>query len=144
MNKDSDGFDDMKLTSPGQEIVRSIVKSLPEEPLSMAWRSSLNEQLLLIAAKQKRRKRLLWVASPIAGFSFAMALAFVVMFNPSRSIRNTSSVPGIESAIISDHHSSSITNEVSAAGLNLNEVNSDANQFDPQDGIWNESDVESL
>ncbi len=132
------------LNSVSQMAVRGVVQALPEEQVNMTWRSSLNEQLLLMAAQQRRKRRMWWYMSPVAGFSVAVGLAFFVLFQPSKISPSVIPDRGIESAIFSDHHNSVISNEVANAGLNDNEVANVANTQDPQDGVWSESDVESL
>jgi hypothetical protein len=138
------GVDDAKLNSPGQLAVRDLVRALPEDTVSMAWRSSLNEQLLGLAAKQQKRRRILWFAPPAVGISMVTVLAFVLMIQPTT--HPAAGIPdrGIESAILNDHHASTLSSDVSSAGLNLAEVTSDANETDPDDGVWSEADVESL
>ena len=135
---------DEKLSSVGQQAIKGMVKSLPEDTLSMAWRSSLNEKLLEAAAKKRKKQRLVWVLRPALGLSLACALAVVVMFQPLG--HKSMPVPdrGLESAIMSDHHNSVLLNEVSSAGLNANEVTSEVNPEDPDDGLWNDSDVQGL
>jgi len=144
MNANDKGVDEAKLNSAGQLTVRNLVRALPEDTVSMAWRSSLNEQLLTLAAKRQKKRRFMWFATPTLGISMVTALAFVIMIHPAP--RHTVGLPdrGIESAILSDHHTSTLSNEVSTAGLNLNEATSDANESDPDDGVWSEADVESL
>ena len=144
MNPDRDAVEESKLSSVGQQAIRNVVSSLPDEPLSMAWRSSLNEQVRLMAAKKQKRRRLFWVASPLAGLSLTGALAFNVMFQPMS--HKPISVPdrGLETAILKDHHNSTLGSEMTSAGLNLTEVTTDANESDPEEGVWNEADVQSL
>jgi len=144
MNLDLHSVDDEKLKTPGQMAMRSLVSALPEEEVSMAWRSSLNQQLMQVAAKKQRRRRFLWVASPIAGLSFVSALAFVVMLQPFGHKPLAAPDHGVESAILADHHASMILGDMTSAGLNSTEVSTEANAKDPDEGIWNESDVESL
>jgi len=144
MNAEDNGFEDAKLNSTGQQAIRDMVRALPDESVSMTWRSSLNEQLLVLAAKQQKKRRILWFARPAAGLSLAMGLALVLMFMPSAHQTVKAPDRGIESAILSDHRSSALLNEVSSAGLNLTEVTTEANTSDPDDGQWSAADVESL
>ena len=136
--------DDSQLNTPPQLAIQSAVRLLPDEPLSMAWRSSLNEQLLLVAAKQRKKRRLFWVASPLAGVSLATAMAVIVLIHPTIHAPKVVPTQSLETAILSDHHKSALSNDVTSAGLNLNEVTSDANSSPPEDGVWTEADVESL
>lgn len=144
MDAEEMGVDDAQLNSSGQVAVRNLVRALPEETVSMAWRSSLNEQLLTLAAKKQKKRRLLWFATPTLGVSLVTGLAFVLMFHPAPHHPINVQDRGIESAILNDHHSSTLSNEVSTAGLNLNESATDANESDPEDGVWSEADVESI
>lgn len=138
------GDDDARLNSTGQQAVQKLIRSLPEDSLSMAWRSSLNEQLLTVASTQRKKRRFLWIVRPACGLSLACVFALVVMFQPR--VHHSTTVPdrGIETAIMSDHHYSSVMNEVSGAGLSLNEITNDANTEDPDVDQWNESDVQGL
>ena len=145
MNSEHNSIEDAKLNSSGQQAIREMVRALPEEPLSMAWRSSLNEQLLVVAAKQQKKKRIMWFARPAAGgLSLAMCFALVMLFHSSAPKPADVPSQSIESAILSDHHTSVLLGEVSNTGLNMNEVTSEANPSDPEDGQWTEADVESL
>lgn len=144
MNQGHEFVDESKLNSSGQQTIRNLVSSLPDEPLSMAWRSSLNEQVRLMAAKKQKRRRLFWVASPIAGLSLTGALAFIVMIQPFSHKPIAIPDRGLETAILKDHHNSTLGSEMTSAGLNLTEVTTDANESDPDEGVWNEADVQSL
>src|SRR5690606_38106834 len=72
-------IDDAKLTSPGQEKIREIVSGLPVDSLSMAWRSSLNEQLRQTATVARKRRRFQLLMRPAVGLAAAGALAVVAM-----------------------------------------------------------------
>lgn len=96
----------------------------------MTWRSELNEQLRLAARKRQVRRRFLWFASPIAGVSVAAAFIVLIFVRPGSGPSPAVPDRGIETAILSDHHASTLSNEISAAGLNLTEVTADANDTD--------------
>jgi len=135
---------DAKLNSSEQQTISRIVKALPEDTVSMAWRSSLNEQLLAVAAKQRKKQRMLWFIRPALGLSLATVLAVVVMFHPVDKQVPIQPDHSVESAILSDHHNSVLMNEVSSTGLNANEVNSEVNPDDPTDEMWSEPDAHGL
>jgi len=145
-NKNNRDFnDDARLDGAGQQAVRKIVQALPEEPLSMAWRSSLNEHLLEVAGKQRKKQRWLWAVKPGLGLSLVTAALMVfLIFQPSTRHHTTPSKPGLESAILADHHNSALLTQVSSVGLSENETASDINTQDPGDEVWSEADVESL
>ena len=146
MNKRSNSVDpmDSRLDSAGQQTISKMVQSLPDDTLSMAWRSSLNERLMETAVKKRKKQRLAWVLRPALGLGLASVLAVVVMFQPRMHQTNPVADRGLETAILADHHNSVIFNEVSSAGLNANEVTTEANPQEPEDGLWNDSDVQGL
>jgi hypothetical protein len=144
MNAEDKGVEEAQLNNAGQLAIRNLVRSLPEEPVSMAWRSSLNEQLLVMAAKKQKRRKLLWFATPTLGISMVTALAFVLMIHPTNRPAIVLPDRGIESAILSDHHSSTLSNEVSTAGLNLNEATAYADESDSDDSGLSQADNDGI
>jgi hypothetical protein len=138
------GMNDEMLDSVGQQAVRKIVQALPEDSLSMAWRSSLNERLVVAVAQKQKKKRMAWIVRPALGLSLATVFALIVMFQPSWRRSMATPDRGIESAIMSDHHNSVLLNDVGNAGLNANEVTSEANPEDPDDDMWSDADAQSL
>lgn len=72
---------DEKLNCASQLKIKEVVKSLPEEELSLAWRSELNEKLLAIQAPvRKAWWKAMWV--PSSGLALAAAIASVMFFAP--------------------------------------------------------------
>ncbi len=135
---------DDRLNNVGQQTVKNLVQGLPADTVSLAWRSSLNEQLLAVSAQKQRKRRLQWILRPAAGLSLATLCAIVFIVQPY--YRHASVKPDfrVENAILNDHHNSALLNEVSSAGLNSNEVISDANSQDLDDDLWSDSDAQSL
>lgn len=133
---------DEQLCSPGQMAMRDVVQSLPEDTLSMAWRSSLNEKILEGAAKKRQRRRWLWFLAPSAGLAVACALATVVILGVGRHEQPADR--GLEAAMVSMHRDLSSTQDVTGSGLNALETKNDVSSK-PIDTIdLNESDIESL
>jgi len=94
---------DSKLESAGQLAMQKIVHRLPEDTLSMAWRSSLNERLIADSVRAKRKLRFTWFAMPTAGIAVAAALAGVVFLHaPSHSS------PAVSSAHVAVANSGSV------------------------------------
>lgn len=144
MNRKNTFDEDSRLSTPSQLAIKSLVAAIPDEEVSLAWRSSLNQKLMLEVAKKQRRRHMFWIASPIAGLSVAAALAFVVMFHPVSHHAAPKTDLSLEAAIVADHHKEVLETDLSSAGLNGAEVATEANVSDPDQGVWSESDVESL
>jgi hypothetical protein len=141
MNRENQ-FDDSKLQSEGQMMVKNLVSSLPEDQLSMAWRSSLNEQLLKTAAKTRRRQYLGWIARPAFGLAFAGALAAVVMIRtapvPASHVRSSGR---LEAALVQEHQQNLLMSDVAGVGMMPSESRPTENAASED---WSEVDLESL
>lgn len=72
------------------EEMRGLVRSLPEETVSLQWRSELNERLLMEAA-QPKRSWFAWAWRPMAGLAAAAAITAVVMFNAPKPVETSTS-----------------------------------------------------
>lgn len=136
---------DKALASVGQEQVRQLVSQLPEDTLSMAWRSSLNEKLLEASAANARRKRRAWMFRPAFGLAVAGALAAIAFIQPS--FRNGSpsvshSTGTLEAALVMDHQTNVELSDLSGAGLNPAEASPSQNIS--TDGEWSDIDLDSL
>jgi hypothetical protein len=70
-----------------QKSVSALVKGLPEDELSMAWRSQLNLKLLEANDKKVARKRSLRLATLGSSVSLGAAAAVlgIMMFSPAKS-----------------------------------------------------------
>jgi hypothetical protein len=89
---------DSNLASVNQQAVREVVRQLPEDSLSMAWRSSLNERLMAEAQIRKPRWRVSWIAMPAAGVFVACAFAAIVFIHaPTSSDTILTRGPGVSS-----------------------------------------------
>jgi hypothetical protein len=87
-----------RLDSDSQVAISKIVSSLPEEPLSLVWRSELNESLRAVSNQNRKRKRMFNFLSPLAGLSVACALAGIVLFRTPHTSRLSSQSPVVASA----------------------------------------------
>lgn len=135
-------FDDSKLEGEGQMMVKTLVSSLPEEELSMAWRSSLNEELRKTAVKSRRRQYLGWIARPAFGLAFAGALAAVVMIRTApTSTPSVRSSGRLEAALVQEHQQNLLMSDV--AGVGMYPIESRPTENAPADD-WSEVDLESL
>ncbi len=79
------------------EGLRGLVHSLPEETVSLKWRSELNERLLMDAAKPKR-SWFAWMWRPAAGLAVAGAVTAVVFMNAPKPVLEAKPTEGTEVA----------------------------------------------
>ena len=138
---------DAQLASPAQNAMREVVQALPEDSLSMAWRSGLNERLLVEGARHQRRRRFFWLLRPAAGLAMAGALAAVFMIR-------TSAVPDVapkaagsdsfEAALLSAHNEASQFADVAGSGVRPMEAAYASRDRAPDNLDWSEVDIESL
>lgn len=137
---------DERLESPAQVAVRNAVKALPEDNLSLAWRSGLNEQLLQVAEKQRRRRRAWFFLKPAVGLAAACGLAAVVLmhsFTPAVRMK-TSKSSDLSAALVSFHQDASMSVDVSGTSINPIEATNDRSEPSATSADWSEYDVESL
>lgn len=140
---------DARLQTPNQQAMKSIVGGLPNDTLSMAWRSSLNERLVSEALAKKKRQRISWYLRPALGLGFAGALAVLALFHsvaaPVPSVSPASRDGGIEAEMVSAHRQSTFAFDVGGVGLNPADAVNDPGAVIPKtSGGWSEDDAESL
>ena len=141
---------DAKLASAAQCAMRDVVRALPEDAPSMAWRSGLNERLLVDAARRRRRARFFWALRPAAGLAFAGALTAVFVFrtspmNPaptSHSVASSSS--SLEAGLLSTHSQVAAFADVAGTGVRPIETTYVSKNDEDDDLDWSEVDIESL
>ena len=136
-------FDDKMLEGAGQEFVRNLVSSVPDDELSMAWRSSLNERLLVTAQQtQKKKQRVAWFLRPAMGLSLTGALAALLMIRTApMTMPAVRSSGNLEAALVQDHQQNLVMSDV--AGLGVNPMESRPTESIMSDD-WAEVDFESL
>jgi len=113
---------DEQLNSEAQRTVASVVKRLPEDAPSLAWRSALNERILADQSKMQRKRRFWVFARPaMAAIAAAsLAIAFVAKApNSSVVLRPSGSM---EQALIEAHLDASQGMDVAGIGLTPDEV----------------------
>jgi hypothetical protein len=137
--KKEETFDESKLNSDSQQKVAMLIKSLPEDNLSMAWRSSLNMKLMDAQnAKKKQRftKRIFaWGSSLSAGV--AATAYFILLANappvaPSNS--RTESV-AFASELVKTHQESIVLASVSGTGSSIHDTSLTEDSYSPVDEL---------
>lgn len=74
---------DELLNSKEQQELSRLVKSLPDDSLSLSWRSELNSKLR-VQAEKTRKRRIFWmVGRPVAGLSLAAVCALALFVKPT-------------------------------------------------------------
>lgn len=115
---------DSQLASDAQQLIRQAVRGVSDEPVSMIWRSELNQRVLSSIRTKQRKRRFVWIASPTLGLGLAGALAVLMMTNTSPvsdPIRFASS-PALEESLVATHKDSVSYGDITGVGLNPDEV----------------------
>ena len=133
MEKSRTAFDGLNLTeqeldrlleSESGTFVRNAVRSMPDDSVSMAWRSELNEKLSSHIRTQERKRRFAWIVSPALGLGLAGALAFAVLFkSPAISeTRPTAKQSKLEESLVASFEDNLRYSDITGVGLSPDEV----------------------
>lgn len=118
---------DARLNSSEHERLKKLVRELPSEPMSLAWRSGLNEKLAVEAGRVRRRRRAVWIWRPALGLGLAGALALIVLVgHPSSSVAPKENAGNVEAALVKAHGEAVADEDVAGVGLNSFEVEQDS------------------
>lgn len=116
-----------------KEGVKGLIGELPEDTVSLAWRSALNEKLMTEAKPARQRG---WLWKPVAGLALAGALALVT-FIPRTPPATTAN---FESKLVNAHLSLSNAREVAGTGLTAYESMQETKAVDSFHS-WTEADL---
>ena len=142
MKRQDDHADiDALLKSDSQDRVRRVVRSLPEESLSLAWRSGLNERLREIKPVPRWRARLVVAWKPALGLALATCLAAILVFRTAPT--PTHHTANVEASLVAVYEDSASSDEVSGSGLALHEVN-DTTKTSDSSAESTDSDLSTL
>jgi hypothetical protein len=100
------------------DAVRRLVQQLPEEMLSMAWRSELNERLRACARERTRARALNW-AWLWTGFAGALACAWAMWAFGGHRMSQPEPTESLEAALVAAWRESASTITLQAAGPSL-------------------------
>ncbi|MCW5943370.1 MAG: hypothetical protein KIS66_14155 [Fimbriimonadaceae bacterium] len=118
--------------------VRHVVASSPEDELSLAWRSELNEKLLALARPVKKsRWALAWRPATALAVTAALALTFVLQ------LRTTPSGE-FEKGLIELHFDSERSLDMAGVGVAMPEVASHRSSTVADDVGFEQVDLELL
>jgi hypothetical protein len=121
--------------------IRQLIQSLPEDVPSMAWRSQLNERVLVESTRLQKRRKLVWWSRPAAGFAVAGALAVMFLSRVTIESNSASDPASFESALVSAHREA----QVSVTDISLTSFEADqfGESLPSQDG-WTDNDLEGI
>ncbi len=131
---------------PEELKVARVVKAIPEEVPSMAWRSALNERVL-DAAKRKQKRRLwarIWVPMASVGSAGAVAtIALAVWFGGSTPTETPNGPTSLEASMVAVHREN--VHFADIAGPGLSEADAvPSKRTDGGEVQWEEGDLEAL
>lgn len=131
---------DELLATPKQQVVNALVAALPEENVSLQWRSSLNEKLRAMTPVRKHVSFMLIGFRTLAGIGLAslLCIAFYTKFGggasaPANANPEASAPQKIGSALISAHRESVTSSEIAGPGIADGEADSKKSASDSSD-----------
>jgi hypothetical protein len=123
-----------ELDSASQRLVREVVKSLPEEAVSLSWRSQLNDRLRAEADRRRKLDLAAWVWKPGVAIAVAgaLAVAFVSRMPDMGPVTNS---PGVEKVLVNSYIEGTASWAVAGEGITANEVKEAAGLPSPLEGV---------
>jgi hypothetical protein len=115
-NKKTQSELDALLKSESQQTIRRVVNSLPEDSLSLSWRSNLNERLHQVRPQPRWRVRLAQAWKPAMGLALAGCLATLIAIKPGVQAPIQNSHP-IEASLVRSYSDSANVDELVGPGL---------------------------
>ena len=121
--------------------VREIIQEMPEDVLSMTWRSQLNEKILVESARIQRRRKLVWWSRPAASLVLAGSLAVMFLVRVPMMKAQVSESPSIASTLLNVHREA----QISVTDVRLTSSEADEyGQTIPRADSWTDSDLVGL
>lgn len=120
-----------------------LMREIPQDQVSMAWRSQLNERLLSLGARQKAASRWMGIWRPVMGLGLAGALALVFVSQRVPTHAQTPRKPAnLEAALLEIHADSVSYTQIAGAGLAPHEAEPVRQSLPAEDIHWTSSDLE--
>ena len=110
---------DELLNSPAQQAMRTTVQAIPQDGVSLQWRSTLNEKLHVLAPLRKRAALLAIGFRAIAGVGLAslVCIALYSKFGAQPEARKVMKAQNVASALIAEHRDSVASSEIAGPGI---------------------------
>jgi hypothetical protein len=131
------------LESERGQSVRNIMQLMPEDTVSLQWRSALNEKLLALAPTKKKLSAAVVGLRALVGVALASAVCLVVFVKSDSGKEQPASMVDpstFASALITEHRQSVVSNEIAGPGI----VDGEAERSNLQDSNSNDPDSDSL
>lgn len=110
---------DEHLQTESQQLLKSVVSAVPDEEVSMTWRSNLNGRLLELGKSVEKRRRSLLIWRPALGLGLAGLLALVLVLKPYEVDPPAANVAtmSVEATLLDEHMEAVRATEIAGAGL---------------------------
>jgi hypothetical protein len=131
------------LESESGQGIRSIIQAMPEDTVSLQWRSALNERLLALAPTKKKLSAAMVGLRALVGVALASAVCLVVFVKSDSTKVHTASMVDpstFASALITEHRQSVVSSEIAGPGI----VDGEVERSNSQDSNSNDPDSDSL
>ncbi|HEY3782464.1 MAG TPA: hypothetical protein VGL56_15385 [Fimbriimonadaceae bacterium] len=131
------------LDSKQSQAMRNLMQSMPEETVSLQWRSALNERLLSLAPTKKKLSAAMVGLRALVGVALASAVCLVVFVKSDSGKKAAISVVDpstFASALISEHRQSVVSSEIAGPGI----VDGETEKTATQDSDNDDPDTDSL
>jgi hypothetical protein len=132
---------DALLKSDSQQMIQRAVQALPDDSLSLSWRSELNERLRLARPVSRWRTRVAVAWRPALGLALASCLAAMVMLKTTPTSHEHTG--NLEASLVTAYDDSAAADELVGPGLAVHEVN-DTTNAQQTSSDWSESDLNNL
>lgn len=123
------------------ESVRHLVAALPEETVSLEWRSKLNSKLMEVAKKPAKKRFAWWKPALPFAAAAAVAAVFFVPHNVRSVSQPLASSSNFEAALVQTHQDQ--VSQLDLTGALSVEAKSEAQPI-INDIEWDSSDLDAL
>lgn len=124
---------DAALASESQRQAARLVELMPDETVSLAWRSDLIEKLRDRQVKQRRRESVFWVLRPASAVAVAAAVFGVYLVGKPGQVAIVER-PNIEVYMVEAHKQTETVSLVAASGIGALDA--------PRNGVSNSMTVD--
>jgi len=109
---------DELLSNPKQQLVSDAVRALPQENVSLQWRSALNEKLRKLRPVREKISLVIIGFRALAGVGLAslVCIALYSKFGPQPNVSKVKAQT-VASALIAEHRDSVASSEIAGPGI---------------------------
>ncbi len=132
--------EESRLESASQQKIASLVKAMPDEDLSLSWRSELNVKLMAAqeAKYKKRATRRVFTWGTSLSCGVAASVVAITMFNPTaapNAFSTRAESKSLASEMVTAHQESLVLASVSAIPTSNHETPITEEIYNPQDDL---------